>query len=325
MWKALVDRQAGYLNFTPELMRAMRSMRLAVIGAGGNGAVLDHLVRLGFERFLIVDPDVVEPTNLNRLPFGVERIGQPKVTAWREYLSSINPGVSVFTHQVAIGRTHGPWLREALADADLVFAGTTSVTANIVTGRVCAELKKRMIVGPASSGAWVVSTFVHDGDVTLESVAGLGTLGINLEEIDYQAAAAKFRALTFYPGRAGKYAPGVAEAMFAGDLPARSCKAFVSLTNAAMAFEAVKNAAVLAGLPLHGTRVTAMPVFHVFDPYSGCAYYHNTLTGEIGIPDWLTGQIRWQPYGARKKEARREEAGRTRAQRTSTQKRQGGP
>lgn len=275
MWNAIVDRQEGYLNFTPELSRAMRRTRLAVLGAGGNGVVMDHLVRLGFERFTIVDPDVVEASNLNRLPFGVARIGQAKVAAWKEHLLGVNPGCEVAAHQTAIDRHSGPWLAALLAQADLVFAGTTDAEANIVIGRVCARLGKRMIVGPASSGAWVVSTFTHTGDVTLESVAGLGTEGQELTDIDYQAAARAFRDLTFYPGRAEKYAPGVCGAMFAGALPARSCKIFVSLTNAAMAFEAVKNTAQLHGLPLAGTTVTAMPVFQVFDPYSGCSYYYD--------------------------------------------------
>jgi len=148
MWDAIVDRQTGFLNFTPELARAMRAMRLAVIGAGGNGAVLDHLARLGFERFTIVDPDVVEASNLNRLPFTARQIGRAKVAAWRDHLTAINPGCAVAAHQIALTRDHGPWLRELLAGADLVFAGTTDVEANIVTGRVCAELGKRMIVRP---------------------------------------------------------------------------------------------------------------------------------------------------------------------------------
>ena len=57
--------------------------------------------------------------------------------------------------------------------------------------------------------------------------------------------------------------------MPAGRLPARSCKIFVSLTNCAMAFEAVKNVAVMNNLQLEGTSIVAMPVFHIFDPYSG--------------------------------------------------------
>ena len=40
-----------------------------------------------------------------------------------------------------------------------------------------------------------------------------------------------------------------------------------------------------------------MSAFHIFDPYSDCAYYCNILKRKIGIPDWLTEETRWESYG----------------------------
>ncbi len=297
MWSAIVDRQAGFLNFTPELAAAMQETVVAVAGAGGNGVVLDHLVRIGFERFIIIDPDILEDTNLNRMPFTTAETGMPKVAAWKRYLGAVNPGCRVETHQRAICRHDGPWLTELLSGADLVFLGTTDLEANLVISRVCAGLGRRMIVGPASSGAYVVSTFVHDNDVTFEKIARYDTEHLELWEIDYPSLVSRYQALSFYPGRGRKLYPQVRRDLLAGRLPARSCKIFVSLTNAAMAFEAVKNVAEMRKLPLDGTRVVAMPVLHIFDPYSGCAYYYHIMNREIGIPDWLTGEINWQSYG----------------------------
>lgn len=296
MWHAIIDRQTGFLNFTEELMAAMRKTVVAAVGTGGNGVILDHLVRIGFERFIIIDPDVVEETNLNRLPFTRAEIGLPKVLAWRDYLKSINPDCLVEPYRQAVCRNDGPWLAELLGKANLAFLGTTSLEANLVVSRVCADLGLRMIVGPGSSGAYVVSTFTHDNNVTFEKVADYGTEHLQLTEIDYEALVPKFQAISFYPGRKRKLYPHVREEMLAGRLPARSCKIFVSLVNSAMAFEAVKNVAVMNGLPLEGTRIVAMPIFHIFDPYSGCAYYYHILNREIGIPDWLTGEVRWSPY-----------------------------
>jgi molybdopterin/thiamine biosynthesis adenylyltransferase len=296
MWDAIIDRQTGFINFTPEVAEAMRNTVAAVIGTGGNGVVLDHLVRIGFEQFILVDPDVIEDTNLNRLPFTTAEIGQPKIGVWERYLKSINPNCLVEAYQHSICRFDGPWLTEILARASLAFLGTTSLEANLVASRVCSRLGLRMIVGPGSSGAYVVSTFVHDKDITFEKVADYGTEHLELTEIDYPALIPKFQALSFYPGRKRKLYPQVRENMLAGRLPARSCKIFVSLTNCAMAFEAVKNVAVMNDLPLEGTAIVAMPVFHIFDPYSGCAYYYHILNREIGIPDWLTGEVRWHPY-----------------------------
>lgn len=296
MWDAIVDRQTGFVNFTRELAEAMRCTVVAVIGAGGNGVVLDHLVRIGFEQFILIDPDVVEGTNLNRMPFTIAEIGQPKVSAWERYIKSINPNCQVKTLRHAVCRSDGAWLTEILAGAGLAFLGTTSLEGNLVISRVCSRLGLRMIVGPGSSGAYVVSTFLHDNDVTFEKVADYGTEHLELTEIDYPSLIPKFQALSFYPGRKAKLYPEIRNKLLAGHLAARSCKIFVSLTNCAMAFEAVKNVAAMNGLPLDGTEIVAMPVFHIFDPYSGCAYYYHVLNREIGIPDWLTGEIRWSPY-----------------------------
>lgn len=296
-WEDLADRQRGYLNFTPQLLAALRQTRVAVLGCGGNGVVADHLVRLGFERFILLDPDVVEASNLNRLPFGAESVGLPKVEAWRRYLLSVNPGCEIAVHRRALTRRDGAWLGELLAGADLACAGTTSAEANLLIGRTCARLRRRLLVGPASSGAWVVSTFTHVDGLTMESLLGLGTEAREMEDIDFAAAGARLQALLWYPGRGRRYAPGVPEAVRSGELPARSCKIFVSLANAAMALEAVKNVAALRGLPWEGgPGVAAMPVLHVFDPYAGCAYYYDIQRRAVGIPDWLTGEVAWRPY-----------------------------
>ena len=308
MWDALVDRQRGFLNFTPGLLAALRETRVAVLGCGGNGVVVDHLVRLGFQRFVLVDPDVVEPSNLNRLPFGVEAVGLPKVEAWQRHLLAVNPDCEISVYPRALDRHDGLWLSGLLDAVDLVCLGATGVEANLLAGRVCASLGRRMLVGPASSGAWVVSTFTHagthegthEGGVTMESLLGLGTEAREMEDIDFAAAASRLQALLWYPGRGRRYAPGVPEAVRSGEMPARSCRVFVSLANAAMAFEAVKNVAALRGLPWEGgPGVVAMPVLHVFDPYSGCAYYYDVTRRAVGIPDWLTGQVRWQPYAGK--------------------------
>ena len=68
MWEDIVNRQQGILNFTEELIHAIGKTRVLVAGAGGNGAVLDFLLRVGYQYLTIIDFDAVEATNLNRLP-----------------------------------------------------------------------------------------------------------------------------------------------------------------------------------------------------------------------------------------------------------------
>lgn len=310
MWEAIVDRETGFRLFRREVLETIRDCRVLIAGCGGNGSVADLLVRTGFTKFGLIDGDVVEDTNLNRLPFTREAVGLPKTEAWRRHLKAVNPDVEVSVWTRGVGRHDGPWFADVLAGrgweegggpVDLVFLGTTDVEANLVIARCCAAAHVRMIIGPASSGSWIVGTFLHgEGDVTVESLADFGTEGQALEDIDYAALRPRYLKALDYPGRADKLLPGVARAMLSGSLAARSCGIFVRMTNAAMAFEAVKNAADMRGLSLDGARVVSLPQVQIFDPYSGCSYYYDIQRKTVGIPDWLSGDVRWVPWNGGK-------------------------
>jgi len=308
MWDALIDRETGFRMFTPEVLDAVRKSKILAIGCGGNGSVLDLLVRSGFTSFGMLDGDCVEDTNLNRLPFCRDAIGMPKVHAWQRHLSAINPDIAAQAWHKYLKKEDGPWLEDLLRGkgwsndekpVDLVFLGTTSPEANLVAGRCCAKTGTRMIIGPASSGSWIVGTFRHGpGDVNMEQLAGFGTEGTPLEDIDYASLRMAYLKALDYPGRAGKLQPGIGRAMLEGRLSARSCGIFVRMTNAAMAFEAIKNIADMHGLGTDGTSITFLPAVQIFDPYSGCSYYYNIQSRQIGIPNWITRATDWQPWPA---------------------------
>lgn len=65
-------------------------------GLGSNCAVA--LARVGIGRLVLVDFDVVEPSNLNRQYFFRKQIGVPKVDALSENIRLIDPDVEMVTH-----------------------------------------------------------------------------------------------------------------------------------------------------------------------------------------------------------------------------------
>jgi sulfur carrier protein ThiS adenylyltransferase len=90
-----------YLS-APDLAR-IRALRVGIAGAGGLGSNCAWmLTRSGFSDFVIVDHDVVEPSNLNRQFFFPRQIGQPKVTALRDNLLDINPDASITAIQAEV-------------------------------------------------------------------------------------------------------------------------------------------------------------------------------------------------------------------------------
>lgn len=308
MWEALIDRQEGFRLFSRDVLEKIRECKVLIVGCGGNGTVADLLLRAGFTRFGLIDDDLVEDTNLNRLPFTMEEIGRPKVEAWRDHLLSINPDAVVQPWKKALCRHDADWLRAVLRGeawehdsdpVDLIFLGTTDAEANLLVGRIAAQEHVRTIIGPASSGSWVVGTFIHgEGDVTMESLGGFGTEDTPLEDIDYAALRMKYVKALNYPGRADKLLPGVGAAMMKGELAARSCGIFVRMTNAAMAFEAVKNVADMNGLPVDGSSIVRLPQVQIFNPYTGWSYYYDIQRQAVGFPDWRTNDIHWEENSA---------------------------
>lgn len=78
-------------------LEALARARVAVFGLGGVGGwCAEALVRSGVRRLMLVDSDVVCPTNVNRQPMATTRtVGQAKVEALAARLREINPGVEL--------------------------------------------------------------------------------------------------------------------------------------------------------------------------------------------------------------------------------------
>lgn len=80
-----------------EALEACSGKRVIIFGAGGVGSwCAEGLLRSGVKHLTIVDPDVVNPSNVNRqLEATSLTIGRPKVEALRERLLEINPDADI--------------------------------------------------------------------------------------------------------------------------------------------------------------------------------------------------------------------------------------
>jgi sulfur carrier protein ThiS adenylyltransferase len=90
-------------HFTDDQIRRLGSVRVGLAGAGGLGSnVAAHLVRSGICQLVIVDFDVVVPSNLNRQFFFSDQVGMPKVKALEINLKRINSNLDLQTRQVRL-------------------------------------------------------------------------------------------------------------------------------------------------------------------------------------------------------------------------------
>ena len=83
---------------TPKVHRSLKEAKVAIAGLGGLGsAVSIMLARLGVGQLLLVDFDVVEPSNLNRQSYYLSHLGMKKTQALKWQLAQINPYIKVET------------------------------------------------------------------------------------------------------------------------------------------------------------------------------------------------------------------------------------
>jgi sulfur carrier protein ThiS adenylyltransferase len=77
---------------------------VGIAGLGGLGStVAIALARVGVGKLILVDFDIVEPSNLNRQQYFLHQIGMPKVEALQAILSQIAPMLSVQCYNERLG------------------------------------------------------------------------------------------------------------------------------------------------------------------------------------------------------------------------------
>jgi hypothetical protein len=121
-WERTVRLSAA---FGEEATRRLRDSSVAVIGVGGTGsAAVEVLARAGVGRLVLVDPDHVEASNLERMHGSVPQHAAertPKVSVARDHIRSIDPSIRV---DALIGRLPQPDVIDTVVTSDVVLGCT---------------------------------------------------------------------------------------------------------------------------------------------------------------------------------------------------------
>lgn len=105
-----------------------------IIGMGGLGCpAAIYLTAAGVGKLTLVDPDVVDQTNLQRqIAFSTDDIGLFKADAAAARISAINPGVQVETFVVELSE---PELSDLVAQCDVVLDATDNFNSRFMINR----------------------------------------------------------------------------------------------------------------------------------------------------------------------------------------------
>jgi len=145
-------------TFTPREQERIRTSLFAVIGLGGTGGfMLENLLRMGAERFLVFEDDRIELANFNRQILACDGdIDKLKSIAARRRANTINADAKLHMR----GRFSG---RSSLRGARIVLDGSDDVSTKAQAAHASSAAKIPYVFSSASDTRGIVSVFFGYG------------------------------------------------------------------------------------------------------------------------------------------------------------------
>jgi molybdopterin/thiamine biosynthesis adenylyltransferase len=122
------------------------SKRILIVGVGGLGVpAACALVRAGLSDLGLIDPDLIDLSNLPRqIIFGESDLGDAKVIAAARYLTAIFPGAAIEPMQKTLDVANAA---DIVARFDFVIDATDSPATKFLINDVCLELGVPFVYG----------------------------------------------------------------------------------------------------------------------------------------------------------------------------------
>jgi molybdopterin/thiamine biosynthesis adenylyltransferase len=219
------SRNKGLISGTEQLQ--LTNITIAIIGAGGDGGLLaERLVRFGIGNIILADPEVFEPTNINRqFASNQNTLAKNKAEMVANELLLINPYLNIKIYNQGITKNN---VREIVSDADiLVDEIEYSLPAISVMLHREAGIQNKYVFMGANIG-WGASIFCFAPD------------GKTFEEhFEYNEREKTINPLRYFKVLPGYLDEKTIELVLSGELPMPSLSSSVSLVASVMAGEII--------------------------------------------------------------------------------------
>jgi len=152
------SRQALLPEIGTHGQRRLQDARVLVVGAGGLGCpALQYLAAAGIGTLGIIDPDIVDLSNLQRqILFQTGDTGQPKAVIARDRLLCLNPDIVIHAYVEALTADNAI---SFLSAYDIVIDGTDNFAAKFLINDAAVKLKKTVVYGAIQGFDGQVSVF----------------------------------------------------------------------------------------------------------------------------------------------------------------------
>lgn len=181
------SRNLGLL--TEEEQQKIDETTLLIAGCGVGSLIAISAARLGFEKFVLVDGDKVELSNINRQGYSSKDVGKFKVAALAHRIKQINPHAEIKKYPVFVDLKNAARLVH-LADIIIDSIDPDAAQAVIAMHRE-AQKEHKTIIQPTDVG-WgaMVQIFTPDS-ISYEKMIGLNP-ETPVEKISNEEAFGKF-------------------------------------------------------------------------------------------------------------------------------------
>ena len=246
------SRNLGLL--TEEEQSKIDKTVLLIAGCGVGSLIAISAARLGFEKFLLVDGDFVELSNINRQGYTAHDVNKFKVVALARRIKQINPHAKIRKYPVFVDPENAD---RFVRRADIVIdAIDPDAGPAIIAMHRAAKKQQKTIIQPSDVG-WgaMVQIFTPDS-ITYEKMIGLDP-ETPVEQITKEETMEKF--IGFMMDKMPEYVKKVAQEVAEGKRAHYPQPVSASYTLAAMTVMAAKRVAT-------GEPVKVAPEYVIFDP-----------------------------------------------------------
>lgn len=159
------QRHLALPGFGPGAQEKLRAGSVLVVGAGGLGCpALLYLAAAGVGRIVLLDPDRVDVSNLQRqILYSSADAGRPKALAAAERLRALNPHVSIEASPERLTRANALGL---VRSVDLVLDGSDNFATRYLVNDACVLADRPFVYGAIQGFEGQVSVFNWRGGPT---------------------------------------------------------------------------------------------------------------------------------------------------------------
>ena len=156
---------------TEEEQKKIDDKTLLIAGCGVGSLVAISAARIGFEKFVLVDGDVVETSNLNRQGYAYKDVGKKKVDALTRKIKAINPHAIIKKRPIFVDINNAKKLVH-LADIIIDSIDPDAAQAVIAMHRA-AQKEHKTIIQPTDVGWGAMLQIFTPDSISYEKMIGL--------------------------------------------------------------------------------------------------------------------------------------------------------